>query len=163
MSEHVAVSPGPARFLLPFVAGAVALVIGGFAIVLTAGRAAAPAPADPASPVGVVQAYASAIQAGDAERAYGYLSQSAQRTRPFERYRSSFSNSGRSSDTQRRLLIEPVSEGPDRAEVKVTISTFAVHGGPLSSSTYHRDVTVRLVKEADVWRIDQPLEPYSLS
>src|SRR3712207_7638462 len=64
-------------------------------------------------------------QAGDAERAYSYLSQSAQRTRSLDRYRTSFSNSSRSSDTQRRLLIEPVSEGPDRAEVKVTISTFA--------------------------------------
>ena len=163
MSEQAAVSSGPDRFLLAIVAGAVALVVGGIAIVLVAGRAPAPAPADPASPVGVVQAYAAAVQAGDAERAYGYLSQSVRRTRPLDRYRTSFSNSGRSSDTERRLLIEPVSEGPERAEVKVTISTFSVHGGPLSSSTYHRDVTVRLVKEADVWRIDQPLEPYSFS
>jgi hypothetical protein len=150
---------GPDRFLLGIIIGAAALVVAAIALVLF-GRPAPATPADPASPVGVVQAYIQAIWAGDVERAYGYLSSDAQQALPLTDYRKTFTRGPYETDSERRLIIEPVSETPTRSEVKVTISRLAVREGPFATSTYHYDVTVILVRQADAWRVDVPAEPY---
>ena len=48
----------------------------------------------------------------------------------------------------------------DRASVKVTISTFTARSEPFSTSTYHQEVEVRLVRENGQWRIATPVEPF---
>lgn len=156
MAEATSSRGGSDRFLIAIAAGAVALIVFGIAVVLLVGRVAPPL-ADPTSPVGVVQTYVEALRSGDQEKARSLLSQSARqqldRSRDtFPRYYESYPD--------RRVLIQPVSQSADRAEVKVTISTFSARSEPFSTSTYHREVQVFLVKEPDGWRINQPVEPY---
>jgi hypothetical protein len=160
VSDTAASAPAspPDRFLLGIVVGALALIVVGIAVVLALGRGPAPPRPDPASPVGVVQSYVEALRDGDFERARGYLSQSARAE--LDRMRDSFPRFVDSSGVQRRYLIEPVELEAERATVRVTISTSSARTEPFSSSTYHREVEVRLVREGDQWRIAQPFEPY---
>ncbi len=162
MSEQAVPTPGADRFLIGIVAAAVLLIGVGIAAVLLVGRLPSSPPVDPSSPVGVVQAYVQALRAGDLERAYGYLSRSAQKSVPLDTYRQRFPHYYEPAATDQRLLIEPVTVGSDAAEVKVTISRFSARSDPFSASSSHRNVTVRLVKEDGVWRVNQPLEPYPL-
>jgi hypothetical protein len=148
----------PDRFLLAIVLGALALIAAAVAIVLVLGRAPAPPPPDPASPAGVVQAYVEALRAGDFDRARGYLSQSARAE--IDRNREPFPRYYQPGGVERRVLIETVEVAEDHALVKVTISAFAARTEPFSSSTYHQEVTVRLVREGGQWRIAQPIEPF---
>ncbi len=151
---------GTDRFLLGIVAGSILLVLVGIGAVFFVGR---PRPAqtfDPNSPAGVVQAYVEAIRAGDRDRAYELLSRSARAELQRDATRQRFPTPSDSEDTGRRIVIEPLSESGDAAEVKVTISRFATRSDPFSSGTYHRDMTVRLVREDGAWRISQPAEPY---
>lgn len=154
---------GTDRFLIGIVVGSIALVLLGIAAVVFVGR---PRPAetfDPSSPAGVVQAYVEAVRVGDRDRAYDLLSRSAQIDVRRDTYRERFPSPSGSGDTSTRIVIEPVSETGDDAEVKVTISRFATRSDPFSSGTYHRDVTVRLVREDGAWRINQPAEPYQFT
>jgi hypothetical protein len=163
VSEQPAAQLGPDRFLLAIIAGALGLVVVGIVAALVLARTPAPPPPDPNSPVGVVHAYVTAIQDGDADRAYSFLSQSARAARPLDEYRRTFPREELPSNTERRVLIELISEAGDRAEVNVTISTFSVRGDPFSASNYNREVTVRLVREDGTWRIDQPVDPFVLA
>jgi hypothetical protein len=154
-------STGPAppdRFLLAIVVGALALIVGGVALVLVLGRAPAPPRPDPASPAGVVQSYVEALRAGELDRARGLLSSSARAQ--LDRDRDSFPRYYTPSGVERRILIEPIEVADDRATVRVTISTFSARSEPFSSSTYHQEVEVRLVREEGQWRVSQPIEPY---
>ena len=155
----------PDRFLFAIVLGALALIALGIAAVLVTARAPAPPPPDPTSPVGVVTAYIGTLRAGDAERARSFLSQSAREA--LDRTRDQFPRYVDSPTSDRRVLIEPVeitapADGPERAIVKVTISTFSARSEPFSANTYHHEVEVRLVKENGQWRIAQPIDPYQL-
>ena len=154
------VAPGADRFLLGIVAGAVLLIVLGIVAVFVAGRASPPPPPDPSSPVGVVQAYIEALRAGEPDRAYTFLSRSAQASMPLDEYRRPFSHAYRRPETEQRWLIEPVMAGADTAEVRVTLSRFSSSPQPFSATTYHRDETVRLVREDGTWRINQPVGPF---
>ena len=159
MSDLPRAAPAPPdRFLLAIVLGALALIVAAVAIVLVLGRAPAPPPPDPASPAGVVQAYVEALRAGDFDRARGYLSQSARAE--LDRSRDAFPRYYQSDSVQRRILIELVEIEGDRARGRVTISSFSARTEPFSSSAYHREVEVRLVREGGQWRIAQPVEPF---
>jgi hypothetical protein len=149
------------RFLIGIVVGSVALVVLGVLVVLLAGRNQPARAADPSSPVGVVDAYLEALRAGDADRAYGYLSRAAQASTPRDRYLERFPRFSPPSQTSTRVLIEPVSAEGDSAEVKVTVSRFNSGGAPFSTNTYHQDYTIRLVREDGAWKIAQPVEPYA--
>ena len=149
----------PDRFLVGIVVGAVALIVLGIGAVLLAGRTPPPTIADPNSPVGVVQAYLEALRAGEAERAFGYLSRGTQTSVPRPTYLERFPRFGQSTETS-RLLVEPLRLGDDSAEVRVTISRFSANGSPFSTNTTHQEVVVRLTREDGAWRITQPTEPY---
>jgi hypothetical protein len=157
-SASSATPASPDRFLLAIVLGALALIVAGIAVVLALGRGPAEPPPDPASPVGVVQTYVEALRAGDVERARGQLSQAARAE--LDRERDAFPRHYEPAGIQQRVLIQPVEVEGDRALVKVTISSFSARSDPFSSSTYHREVDVRLVREAGQWRVAQPVEPY---
>jgi hypothetical protein len=159
VSDSPAAPAPPDRFLLAIVFGALALIAAGVAVVLVLGRAPPPPPPDPASPVGVVQAYVEALQAGEVDRARSYLSQSARAE--LDRERAAFGHYYQPGGVERRVLIEPVEVDAERARVKVTISTFSARTEPFSASTYHREVDVRLVREGGQWRVAQPVEPYA--
>jgi hypothetical protein len=152
-------APGPDRFLIGIIVGAAALVAVAAALVVLNRSAPAP-PVDPAAPVGVVQAYVQAVQAGDVERAYGHLSRGAQAAVPLTDYRKAFSQGSPPDRGERRVVIEPVAEEPARAEVRATISRLSVGEGPFAAGSYHYEVTVVLVREDGAWRIDVPAEPY---
>src|SRR5687768_13895513 len=111
----------PDRFLIAMVVGAVLLMAAGVASVALVGSRPRVVASDPASPVGVVQAYAEAARAGDLQRAKEHLSRPAReeldRTR--EGIKGGYVET--SPDRQQRVLIEPLAEGPERADVKVTI------------------------------------------
>ena len=156
-------APDSDRFLLGIVVGSIALVLAGIAAVFFVGRPRPAQTLDPNSPAGVVQAYVEAVRAGDRDRAYDLLSRSARTDVRREAYRERFPTTAGSGDTGTRIIIEPISETGDAAEVKVTISRFAARTDPFSSGTYHRDLTVRLVREDGAWRINQPAEPYQFT
>jgi hypothetical protein len=160
MSENPTPAIGHDRFLIGIVVGAVALIVVGIAAVVLVGRGPAAPPADLGSPVGVVQAYVEAVRAGDLDRAYSFLSRSEQAAVSLSEYRRRFSTTARPTNTESRVLIEPVTVGSDTAEVKVTISRFSARADPFSTGTSHQEVNVRLVKQDGTWRVDQPIGPY---
>ncbi|MDP8924960.1 MAG: ARC6/PARC6 family protein [Chloroflexota bacterium] len=160
MTDRSSRAPGADRFLLGIVVGSVALILVGIAAVFFLDRPRSAQAVDPISPAGVVQAYVEAIRAGDRDRAYDLLSRAARADLRRDTYRERFPSYSSTSDPGTRVVIEPVSETGDTAEVKVTISRFATRSDPFSAGTYHRDVTVRLVREDGAWRISQPAEPY---
>lgn len=149
---------GPDRFLLAIVAGTILLVIVSIVIVVLFGRARPSPPPDPNSPAGVVYAYVEAARNGEPEKARSFLTRSA-RAQAEARDRQDTYRPSR--DDNVRIVVETESMSETAAEVKVTISRFYARSDPFSSSTSHRDVTVKLVREDGVWRISQPLEPYT--
>ena len=160
MADPPAAPPRSDRFLAGIIAGSVLLIALAVAAVFLAGRRPPRPPADPSSPAGVVQAYVEAIRSGDLQRAHGYLSRAAQASLPLSTYRERFPRHVEPTSSDQRILIEPIVIEADRAEVKVTISRFSARSDPFSARTFHRDVTVRLVREDGAWRVDQPAEPY---
>ena len=149
---------GPDRFLLAIVAGAILLIVVSVVVVLLARRSAPPPPSDPSSVSGVVQAYVEAARAGDAELARSYLTREA---RAQSEARDRQNPYRPTSDNNVRIIVETVSQTETTAEAKVTISRFYARSDPFSSSTSHRTVTVKLIREDGNWRISQPTEPYS--
>ena len=162
-TDRPARAPGVDRFLLGIVVGSIALVLVGIAAVVFVGRPRPAQPFAPDSPAGVVQAYVEAIRAGDRDRALELMSRSARAEFQRDTTRQRFPTPSGSEDSGRRIVIEPISESGDAAELKVTISRFATRSDPFSSGTYHRDMTVRLVREDGAWRINQPAEPYQFT
>lgn len=149
---------GSDRFLLAIVAGTILLVISSIVVVVLLGRGRPTPPPDPSSPAGVVYAYVEAARNGEAEKARSYLTRSA-RAQAEARDRQDTYRPTR--DDNVRIVVETVSTTETTAEVKVTISRFYARSDPFSSSTSHRDVTVKLVPEDGAWRISQPIEPYT--
>jgi hypothetical protein len=151
---------GTDRFLLGIVVGAALLIVVGIVAVFVTSRTAALRPVDPDSPAGVVQAYVEALRAGDLDRAYGYLSRAAQASVSLDDYRRRAYRPFVPDTAEQRVLVEPVTVGADTATVRVTISRFTARADPFSTSTYHQDTTVALVREDGAWRISRPVEPY---
>ena len=150
---------GQDRFLLAIVAGTVLLVVASIVIVLVIGRPRPAPPTDPNSPAGVVHIYVEAVRAGYIQRARSYLSREA-RAQVESRDRPAYTYDGPASDQNVRIVVEPVSTTETTADVKVTISRFNARSDPFSTSTWHRDVTVRLVREDGDWKINSPVDPY---
>ena len=153
-------APGQDRFLLAIVAGTILLVVVSIVVVFLFGRARTAPPPDPNSPAGVVHAYVEAVRAGEMEQARSYLTRTA-RAQAESRDRQDSYRPPR--DENVRIVVETVSSTETAADVKVTISRFYARSDPFSSSTSHYDVTVKLIREDGVWRISQPIEPYSFS
>jgi hypothetical protein len=160
MSDRHTATVGADRFLLGIVAGAILLVVVSIVVVFQAGRGSRQAVVDPDSPSGVVHSYVEAIRAGQVDRAYGFLSRSAQTTVPLDTFRQRFSRRADYPDSTSRVLIQLTSSNAEAAEVKVTTSQFSAQSDPFSTSTYHRDTTIHLVREDGAWRIDRPAGPF---
>jgi hypothetical protein len=148
------------RFLLAIVAGTILLVIVSILVVFLYGRSRTAPPVDPNSPAGVVQAYVEATRNGEIEKARGYLTREA-RAQVEQRDRQNTYSPP--TDDNVRIVIETATVTDTTAEVKVSISHFYARSDPFSSSNYHRDTSVRLVREDGAWRISQPLDAYAFS
>jgi hypothetical protein len=144
---------------MAIVGGTVVLVLLSIAVVAVFGRSRATPPADPSSPAGVAQAYVEAVRNGELERSRGYLTRDAvaqtQQNRP--------TSYAVSSDDNVRIVIDTVSVTDTAAEVRVTVTRFYPRSGPFSSSSTHRDIRIRMIREDGVWKITQPLDFYSFS
>ena len=156
MAQQRSATLGPDRFLLGIVAGAVLLIVASVIVVLFVRQLPPPAPPDPNSPTGVVQAYIEAIRAGDLDRARGYLTAEA-RTASLTR---SWPSYPPTNDDNVRIVVEPVREDATTAEVRITVSRYYSRPGPFSARSSHNDYTARLVREDGAWRMNPALEPY---
>jgi hypothetical protein len=151
---------GTDRFLLAIVAGVVLLILVSIVVVFTTRGPRPTPPADPASIVGIVQGYVEATRAGDAEKARSFLTREA---RAQSEERSKQNPYSPTYDNNVRIIVEATAQTETTAEAKVTVSRFYANSDPFSSSTSHRTITVRLIREDGQWRITQPLEPYQFS
>jgi len=149
---------GQDRFLLAIIAGAVLLIVVSVIVVFVARQEAPAPPADPLSVTGVVQSYVEATRAGDAELARSFLTREARAQSEQRQRQNPYTPT---YDNNVRIIVEAVSQTETTADAKVTISRFYARSDPFSSSTSHRSVTVKLVREDGLWRITQPTEPYS--
>jgi hypothetical protein len=150
---------GDDRFLIGMVVAALALIGAGLIAALAGVGRPSMQTLDPTSPAGTVERYATAVRGGDVDQAYGFLSEGAQASWSLDRYRESFPRYAQPTDVEQRVLIEPVAVDGDRAQVRVTINRF-IPGNPFFASTSRQEVTVYLVRENSVWKVDRPLDTY---
>ncbi|MBM4417745.1 MAG: hypothetical protein FJ033_05465 [Chloroflexi bacterium] len=156
--------PGRAdRFFLAIVVGAFALIVVSVAAVAAPGLRGATTPPDPASPVGVVHGFTTAARAGDLPLARSYLSRAAQGELDRARSGEKLSIVDARRDSEQRVVVTLVSESPDQALVRVTFTTYSARVDLFSSGAWHRSVDVRLIREAEIWRIAWPIDPMSLA
>jgi hypothetical protein len=151
---------GPDRFLLAIVGGVILLIVISIVVVFMTRSPQPVPPADPASIVGVVQGYVEAARAGDGEKARSYLTREARAQAESQANRNQYHPA---NDDNVRIIVEATSETESAAEAKVTVSRFYARSDPFSSSTSHRTVTVRLIREDGQWRITQPLASYQFN
>lgn len=151
---------GRDRFLIGIVAGTLLLIALSVAAVFLVGRPRTP-PADPASPVGVVQLYIEALREGDVARSRTYLTSLARAEAEASDRRNS-APFRPSPQRDVRIIVELISATDARAEVRVTTSRFYAGSGPFQASTSHNDTTAYLEREDGAWRITRPLEYFGI-
>ena len=143
------------RSLLYILAGILALVVlAVVAVLLAEGRG--PASFPPGSPQDVVQRYLAAWDDGDYAEAYGYFSTNVQSRHSLELFEQQARQlHGRSpdGDVDRAIYIDAADEDGDQATVHLTVEEYYGGGG----DSYRSPREVLMVREADGWRIDQPL------
>lgn len=144
---------------MAIVGGTVVLVLLSIVVVAVFGRSRTAPPADPNSPVGVAQAYVDAVRNGETERSRTYLTAEARA----QASRSQTPSYATTSDDNLRIVIDTISATDTTAEVRVTVTRFYPRSGPFSSSSSHRDVRLRMIREDGAWRITQPVDSYSFS
>jgi hypothetical protein len=137
-------------------AGILALVVLGAAVVLLAeGRR--PPSFEAGTPQAAIQAYLAAWQDDDYEAAYGFFSDEIRADTSLEEY-----------ESQRRSFGDPYGDGSDtavyidRAEgddqrVTLYLTVEQHYGGGLGGDSYRSQREVRMVHQADGWKIDEPL------
>lgn len=144
---------GTPRSLLIIAVGIVALVIVTIVVVLLAGsREQRQFPAD--SPEGVLQNYVAAYEADDLEAAYAYFSSEVQAEMSQRDFISADAGYGRGAPS-RRVMFDRTSGSGDRVTLHLIIEEF--YSGGIDSSTSRYPRAIRMVREPDGWRIDEPL------
>ena len=156
----------PARVVLAIGGAIVLLILIAVAAVLALEREQQPS-YPPGSPEAALVDYLDALEAGDADRVYALLSQSAREEverREKEGVGYSFRQEIRyARDTLRdaRVRISRVERRDDRATLTLTIDRFSSSspGFPPfpSGERYSYERTVELVLEDGAWRVDEPL------
>lgn len=144
---------GPGRGLLVIATATLAIAALAVALVFLRGDRRATYPPD--SPEAAYQAYLEASAERDADATWAMLSSSVQRSWPKEQYLSEFTMKGMYDDDA-RILIERATVTGDRATLDIAVER---NSGSLffGSSRYRETFTLRLVREAGAWRIDQRL------
>jgi hypothetical protein len=135
-----------------------AVVLVATAIVLLAGNQAQTTyPAD--SPEAALQGYLTAWYDDDYDTAYGFFSADAKAQMPLSSFRTEAGYSyGPENQT---VTLDRTTGGADSRTLYLHVEDF--YGPEFGGGGYSHDVQVRMVHEADGWRLDQPLiglEPY---
>lgn len=144
------------RLLWGIVAGAIALMLAGFALLLVVReREPAQFPAD--TPQGVVQRYLQAQIEGRYTEAESYLSPSV--LEPDGTRKPRFPSTP--SQNSHRIVLEDTQIAGDRATVTVAITTFYGGSGGLfgGSTEYTTPQVFELRRESGVWKIIAPEYP----
>jgi hypothetical protein len=144
------------RALAFIAAGIGAVVVLAIAVVLLAGnRPATTYPED--TPEGTFQRYYAAFEAGDYAAAYAFLSTRAAGRIALEEYERQAEDFAAGSDggPTRRILFDRVTGGGTRRTLHLTVEEF--YGDGLDASRNRYPLNVRMVREGDAWRIDEPL------
>ena len=145
---------GPSRTIVLIAVAVISLVVAAIVTVL----AFAPSASHfaPGSPEDVFQSYLAAYQRRDFETAYGYFSARAQHQLSLDAYvRYARTSYGDAPESHSRIAVERVEEDDRGVTLYLTIENSNDSG--LDVGRYSYDVTIPLVKEASVWKIDQLL------
>lgn len=148
---------GEDRSLVLIAAGILALVVVAAAVVLLLGsRAPIIFPAD--SPEGVVQRHLAAFEDGDFEAAHAMFSPDVQSEMDLESYeRTAREYGGYLGELSRRILFDGTDVDGDTARVQLTVEEY-YGGGPFGGGdTYRSTREIRLIREDNSWRIDDPI------
>jgi len=148
-------STGRARYprSILVVGGAiVALVVLALVVVLAVPRQ--PTTYAAGTPEAAFQAFYKAWEDGDLEAAYGHLSSNVARDLTLAEYRRLDAEQSWQRDQDRRLVLMGADVSGERATLHIRIDERA---GGLGGDRVSSERSVRLVREDDAWRIDQPL------
>ncbi len=131
----------------------VALIFLALVVVLAAPKG--PAAYDPGSPEAAFQTFYQAYEAGDVEGAYALLSTGVRDDLTLSEYRRLDTEQAWQRDQDRRLVLVGSEPTGDRATLLLRIDEFSQGG--LGGNRYSHERTIRLVREAGSWLIDEPI------
>ncbi|HEX6654984.1 MAG TPA: hypothetical protein VF153_02105, partial [Candidatus Limnocylindria bacterium] len=107
------------------------------------------------SPQAAMQAYLAAWQERDIDAAYGYFSTEIKASTSLDDYRRVADGFGKPSPDQESVFIDGAELDGDRATLHLTIERY--FGDGPGSEVDRSTSSVRMVREADGWKIDEPL------
>jgi hypothetical protein len=103
-----------------------------------------------------MQRYLAAWEERDYETAYGFLSADVRADGSFEQYEREARAGDEFADGESATYIDDVEGEGDRVTLHLTVEYFYGNGG-LGGDSYRTQRTVSMVREADGWKIDEPL------
>lgn len=143
------------RSLLYIGAGVLALVALGAAVVLLAeGRQ--PASFEPGTPEAAMQGYLTVWQDEDYEAAYGFFSDEIRAETSLEQYEVQVRGLGEPFGGSDTAVFIDKAEG-DGLRVTLYLTIEQSYGGGIGGESYRSQREVRMVHQADGWKIDEPL------
>ena len=143
------VQSASSRWLIVMGGGVVALVVLSVAVALLTGSEATTFAAD--TPEGTVQRYLKAVEDGELQEAYGYLSVVLQQECAYRDFRSS---TRRPDMESRRVTLEDTERVNGEMEVRVRVTQFQVDP-PLGSRESSHVQRYLLVEEGGAWRFSE--------
>lgn len=143
------------RFTIALTAGVLALIAAGI-LVAASLRGREPVP-DLTTPGGVTLAYALAEQRGDPESAWNLLATDVKANHKRDQF-----VLRADQHTDRALLSTEQEMNDGQTASVVLVRTYPSSGGLLGNSSYSNRSTVRLVREADGWRLSVPPDRWAL-
>jgi hypothetical protein len=142
------------RAVTTIAAGILGLVVIGAVVVLLA-EDRKPATFPAGSPEAAMQAYLAAWEDGDSEKAYGFFSEAVRSQVTLADYQNAVSGFGDVSPGDEAVYIDAAQISGDRATVHLTVEHY--FGDGPGAETYRSTTTVRMVRQADAWKLDQQL------
>jgi hypothetical protein len=135
-------------------AGILVLVVASATVVLLAeGRR--PTSFPPGSPQAAMQGYLAAWEERDLEAAYGYFSDDIKASVSLEQYEDAVRGYPEVESGDEAVYIDAAEGSGDRISLHLTVERF--YGGGPGSETYRSTTSVRMVRQADGWKIDDQL------
>ena len=155
--SEITSTPSPSRAGFPrsilLVGGAiVALVV--LALVVAVAVPRQPTTYAAGTPEAAFQAFYKAWEDGDIDAAYGHLSSSVAADLTLAEYRRLDAEQSWQRGQDRRLVLLAADVTGDRATLRIRVDEAS---GGLGGDRYSSERSVRLVRENDAWRIDEPL------
>jgi hypothetical protein len=131
-------------------------VLGAAVVLLAEGRR--PASYDLGTPQAAMQEYLTAWQSDDYEAAYAYFSDEIKGDTSLEEYETLQRNFGDPNGYQSNEAVYIDKAEGDDAQVTLYLTVEQFYGGDgLGGGSYRSPRSVRMVHQADGWKIDEPL------